>query len=119
MENIWLNMKDPEFWKFMMIVGGIIVAFNLIRLIVVACKVRKVEAHLYDGAEAFDGMAVGCGFIAIGGFVCEMPVVGIIAAIFAFIFFCCDRKYRWIYYALPRQRGSFHVCESENSANQS
>ena len=96
MENVLLMMKDPEFWKFMMILGGIVVAFNLIRLIVVACKVRKAETYLYHGAEAFDGMAIGCGFITIGGFVREMPVVGIIAAIFAFIFFCCDRKFTWI-----------------------
>lgn len=97
MENFWLTVKDPEFWKFMMIVGGIIVAFNLIRLIVVACKVKKAETYLYHGAEAFDGMSIGCGFIAIGGFVREIPLVGIVAAIFAFIFFCCDRKYIQLY----------------------
>jgi len=93
MKDVLLMMKDPEFWKFMMIIGGIVVVFNLIRLIVVICKVKKAETYLYQGAEAFDGMSMGCAFISVGCFVREMPVVGIIVAVFALIFFCCDRRF--------------------------
>lgn len=95
-EKVIRMVKSPEFGRFMMIIGGIVVAFNLIRFIVVICKVKKAETYLYQGAEAFDGMAMGCGLIAIAGFVQGMLVVGILAAVFAFIFFCCDQKLTWL-----------------------
>lgn len=96
MENVLLTMKDPEFWKFMMIIGGIVVAFNLIRFFVVICKVRKAETYLYQGSEVFNGMSMGSAFIAIGSFMREMTVVGVISSVFVVVFFCCDRKYMWI-----------------------
>lgn len=112
MENVLLVMKDPEFWKFMMIIGGIVVAFNLIRLIVVACKVKKAETYLYHGAEAFNGMSIGSVFIAIGSFVNEMTIVGIMAVIFAFIFFCCDRKYTWLRHNSSAMQEAQNILDS-------
>lgn len=96
MKEFLMMMKDPAFLKFMLIAGGIVVAFNLIRFLVVACKIKRAESYLYHCADAFDGMAMGCGFIAFSCFMQGMTVVGILAAVFAFVFFCCDRKYTQI-----------------------
>lgn len=96
MEAFWITVKDPVFLKFFMICGGVIIAFNLIRLIVVACKVKNAAIYLYQGAEAFDGMCFGCSAIAFSAFMRGMTIVGIIAVVFAVIFFCCDRKFTWI-----------------------
>lgn len=96
MEAFWIKAKDPVFLKLLMILGGVIIAFNLIRLIVVACKVKNAVIFLHQGAEAFDGVCFGCWAIAFSSFMQGMTIVGIIAVVFAFIACYCDQKFTWI-----------------------
>lgn len=92
-ETLRAVWNSEEFWDLIMIVGAIAILLGLIRLLVTVFKNKHAKSYLYNVAEAFDGMAVGCTFIAASGFIQKMWVVGIIAIFLTVAFKVCDHRF--------------------------
>lgn len=100
MKDILTALSDPKIW---MLTGIVVVVFQLIRFVIVVVRAKQADMLLRDSADVFCAMTLGSAAIAASGFKQEMNIIGIVAAVFALIFFFVYLRLRWLHYYMQQE----------------